>query len=62
MTAKPGDILTYLEMCQIENVNLQRGINYRLKPDYSVILMSIRSSAPYADQVLEERDDGKCIE
>jgi len=54
MNAKPGDILTYLEMCQIEGVNLQRGMNFRLKPDYSVILMSIRLGAPYADQVLEE--------
>ena len=51
---KSGDIITYLEMCQIENVNLQRGMNYRLKPDYSVILMSVRSGAPYSDQVLED--------
>jgi len=55
---KPGDILSYLEMCQFENVNLQRGMNYRLKPDYSVILMSIRSGAPYSDQVL---DDGRTL-
>ena len=58
MSAKPGDILTYLEMCQIENVNLQRGMNYRLKPDYSVILMSVRKGAPYSDQVLS---DGKVL-
>jgi len=58
LSAKPGDILTYLEMCQIEKVSLQRGMNYRLKPDYSVILMSIRSGAPYADQVL---DNGKVL-
>jgi hypothetical protein len=58
LSAKPGDILTYLEMCQIENVNLQRGMNYRLKQDYSVILMSVRSGAPYADKVLE---DGKVL-
>ena len=58
LSAKPGDILTYLEMCQIENVNLQRGMNYRLKPDYSVILMSVRPGAPYSDQVL---DDGQVL-
>jgi len=58
ISVKPGDILSYLEMCQIENVNLQRGMNYRLKPDYSVILMSIRPGAPYSDQVL---DDGKIL-
>jgi hypothetical protein len=59
MTAtKPGDILSYLEMCQFENVSLQRGMNYRLKPDYSVILMSVRPGAPYVAQVLE---DGKVL-
>jgi hypothetical protein len=58
ISVKPSDILTYLEMCQIENVNLQRGMNYRLKPDYSVILMSVRKGAPYSDQVL---DDGKVL-
>jgi HNH endonuclease len=58
ISAKPGHILTYLEMCQIEDVNLQRGMNYRLKPDYSLILMSVRQGAPYADQVLE---DGKVL-
>ena len=57
-TTKPGDILTYLEMCQIEDVSHQRGMNYRLKPDYSVILTSVRAGAPYADQVLE---DGKVL-
>ena len=51
---KPGDILTYLEMCQIEDASLQRGMNYRLKPDYSVILMTVRTGAPFADQVLED--------
>lgn len=51
MNPKPGDILTYLEVCQIEGVNLQRGMNFRLKPGYSVILMSVRLGAPYADQV-----------
>jgi hypothetical protein len=53
MNPKPGDILTYLEVCQIEGVNLQRGMNFRLKPGYSVILMSVRLGAPYADQVLQ---------
>src|ERR1700690_3602655 len=53
MNPKPGDILTYLEMCQIEGVSLQRGMNFHLKPDYSVILMSLRLGAPYTDQVLE---------
>jgi hypothetical protein len=58
VNAKPGEILSYLEMCQIEGVSLQRGMNYRLKPGYSVILMSIRPGAPYSDQVLA---DGKIL-
>ena len=46
-------------MCQIENVSLQRGHGITaFKPDYSVILMSVRPGAPYADQVLE---DGKVL-
>ena len=58
MKIKPGDILSYLDMCQLEGVSLQRGMNFRLKSDYSVILMSIRPGAPYADQVL---DDGRLL-
>lgn len=54
------DILSYREMCDLENVQtLQRGMNYRLNPRYSVILMSQRSNAPYKDLVHE---DGVTIE
>ena len=53
------DILSYREMCDAENVQtLQRGMNFRLNPRYSVILMSRRSNAPYQDQVY---DDGITI-
>ena len=46
------DILTYREMCDSEDVQtLQRGMNYRLNPDYSVILMSQRANAPYNDEI-----------
>ena len=38
-------------MCQREGVSLQRGMNYRIKGDYSVILMSLRSNAPYRDRL-----------
>ena len=50
---KPGDIISYLTMCQHEGVNLQRGMNFRLKGGLSVILMSLRKNAPYADRVEE---------
>ena len=54
------DILSYREMCDAENTQtLQRGMNFRLNPNYSVILMSRRSNAPYQDKV---HDDGITIE
>ncbi len=28
---RPGDVISYLQMCQEEGVNLQRGMNYRLR-------------------------------
>ena len=47
-------------MCDAEQVNtLQRGMNYRLSPHYSVILMSQRKNAPYKDKILS---DGITIE
>lgn len=57
-TIKPGDVISYLEMCAIEGVNLQRGMNFRLKGRMSVILMSIRPGAPYADRI---EQDGKIL-
>lgn len=54
------DILSYREMCDAENVQtLQRGMNFRLNPKYSVILMSQRTNAPYKDKIYE---DGTTIE
>jgi len=54
------DILSYREMCDSENVQtLQRGMNFRMNPVYSVILMSQRSSAPYLDKI---HNDGVTIE
>lgn len=53
-------IYSYREMCDIENVQtLQRGMNFRMNPRYSVILMSRRSNAPYSDSI---SDDGITIE
>lgn len=54
------DVLSYREMCDAENVQtLQRGMNFRLNPSYSVVLMSQRSNAPYNDRV---HADGITIE
>lgn len=54
MQANPGDVLSHLEMSQIEGVHLQKGMNYRLKGGTSVFLMSMRPGAPYADRVEED--------
>ncbi len=54
------DILSYREMCDVEGKQtLQRGMNYRLNPQYSVILLSQRANAPYKDKIY---DDGITIE
>ncbi len=54
------DIISYREMCDIEGVQtLQRGMNYHLNPQYSVILLSQRTNAPYKDKIYE---DGVTIE
>jgi hypothetical protein len=46
-----GDVVSYLEMCADFGVNLQRGMNFRLKSSESLILMSLRPGAPYADRL-----------
>jgi len=46
----PNEIISYLEMCQREGVSLQRGMNFQLGHKHSVILMSVRPNAPYADR------------
>ena len=44
-----GDIISYIQMCAAEGgVNLQQGMNFRLRGGHSVILMSLREDAPYA--------------
>ena len=53
-------ILTYRQMCDNEGIQtLQRGMNFQLGGDYSVILMSQRKNAPYSDKIY---DDGVTIE
>lgn len=49
-----GDVISYHEMCMEEGVTLQRGMNFHLKGRTSIILMSIRRGAPYADEILDE--------
>ena len=53
-----GDVISYKEMCAAIGVNLQRGMNFRLRESESIILMSLRPGAPYADRV---EDDGRTL-
>ncbi len=53
-------IYSFREMCDNEKIQtLQRGMNFRMNPHYSVVLMSRRSNAPYSDKIHE---DGITIE
>lgn len=53
-----NEIIPYIEMCQREGVSLQRGMNYKLGGNHSVILMSVQPGAPYADRF---EDDGSTL-
>lgn len=53
-----GNVIPYIEMCQNEGSSLQRGMNFRLKGQHSVILMSVRPNSPYQDKV---QDDGAVL-
>jgi hypothetical protein len=46
-----NEIISYVEMCRREGVSLQRGMNFGLRGDHSVILMSVRPNAPYEDEL-----------
>ncbi len=53
-----NEIIPYIEMCRRECVSLQRGMNFELGGNHSVILMSVRPGAPYADRF---EDDGSTL-
>ena len=49
-TFKVDDIISYAELVAAENANVQKGMNFQIKPEYSIFLMSVRRNAPYADK------------
>lgn len=50
------EIISYPEMGIREGgLSLQKGMNFRVRPGYSVVLMSVRKGAPYQDQWHEDR-------
>ncbi len=58
MAIYPGDIISHNQMCSEEGFSLQKGMNFRAKGRVTVILMSLREGAPYADRV---EDDGEVL-
>ncbi len=58
MSIHPGDIISHAQMSLEEGVSLQRGMNFRIKGEATVILMSLRKGAPYADTV---EDNGETL-
>jgi hypothetical protein len=58
VSIRQRDIVSHAEMCAAEKRNLQQGMNFRPGGRRSVILMSLRKGAPYADRV---EDDGRVL-
>ena len=48
------NIISHAEMCLREGRMLQKGMNYNCGGNHSVILMSVRSGAPYNDRFEDE--------
>ncbi|RKZ00505.1 MAG: HNH endonuclease [Ignavibacteriae bacterium] len=49
-TFKVDDIISYAELSAAENATVQKGMNFQIKLEYSIFLMSVRKNAPYADE------------
>lgn len=54
---RPGDVISYQDMCQAERRNLQQGMHFRPAGQRSMILMNLRKGAPYADRI----EDGERV-
>jgi hypothetical protein len=54
MSVKYKAIISYTEIVHREGISLQRGMNYRVKPTYSIVQMSVRKGAPYNDRWHED--------
>ena len=58
MAFSPGEIINYRQMCDAEESQLQRGMNFRMPTGRTIVLMSRRTNAPYVDAI---EDNGKTI-
>lgn len=52
------NVISYFDMCLKEGTSLQKGMNFRLRGNHSVILMSVQPNAPYHDRV---EDNGSVL-
>jgi len=48
------EVIAYLETCSREDTSLQRGMNFGLGGDHSMVLIPGRPSAPYDDRLKDE--------
>lgn len=48
---KFDDIISYSDIVSEEGQNIQKGMNFKTRFGYSILLMSVRRNAPYADQL-----------
>ena len=46
-----NEIISYMEMCHREGTSLQRGMNFQMGGNHSVILMSVQPNSPYQDRI-----------
>ena len=51
-----SEIISYPELVAREKANLQKGMNFGIRPSYSIILISVRRGAPYHDRIDFERN------
>jgi hypothetical protein len=51
VTFEVDDIISHAQLSIAEGQTLQKGMNYKVTPEYSVFLMSIRKNAPYRDEI-----------
>ncbi len=55
MHLQVNQIISYWEMCEAEgHRQLQRGMYFQIESTHSVLLMSIKSNAPYEDKISED--------
>lgn len=50
-----NEIISYTQMCFREGARLQKGMNFRANPEKPILLMSVRSNAPYPDRYADHK-------